>query len=213
MFQRLQQIRLVFDQTRESDPRLVPYMVAVAVAGLAVPLAAGLLTGRWILGLLVGLALAPLAAMLVLSRRASSAQYDALEGQAGAAVAVMQSLRGPWHVTPVVVATRKQDFVHRAVGKPGVVLVGEGSPARVKAMLKKERQKMERVVGDTPVHTVVVGEADGAVALRKLRVHLMKLPRELKKRDVGELETRLQALGGTNVPIPKGPIPRGGRPR
>lgn len=213
MLERFRQIKVIFESTRESDPRLVPYMALAALVGLGIPLGVGFILGNPILWGLVGLGTAILGATVVLSRRATSMQYEAIEGQPGAAAAVLEAMRGKWHVTPVVVVTRKQDMVHRATGRPGVVLVGEGSPARVKGMLKKEKQKMERVTGDVPVHTVLVGSGEGQVTLRKLRTHLMKLPRELKKGEVGDLETKLSALGGTNIPIPKGPIPRGGRRR
>ena len=35
----------------------------------------------------------------------------------------------------------------------------------------------------------------------------MRLPRKLKKSEVNAVESRMKALGGPNVPIPKGPIP------
>lgn len=213
MRERLQQIRLAFETTRESDPRLVPYMALAAVLGLVVPLVAGILLGQLVIGIAAGVSIAGLAAISVLGRRSQSAQLDAIEGQPGAAFAVVQSLRGTWHVTPAVSVTRKQDLVHRAVGKPGVVLVGEGSRSRVDSMLKKEKQRLTRVVGDVPIHEVNVGSASGQVSLHDLRGHLTKLPRELKKKEVGALETRLSALTGSEPPIPKGPIPRGGRMR
>lgn len=212
MMERLEQIKQVFEETRNSDPRLLIYMAAGAVVGLAIPLVVGVVIGNLGLWGPIGVATAVLGAVLVFTRRASSAQYDAIEGEPGAAAAVLNSLRG-WHVTPVVVATRKQDLVHRAVGKPGVVLVGEGSPGRVSSLLEKEREKMGRVVGDTPVHTIAVGDGEDQVGLRRLRRELAKLPNELKKKDAGELGTRLDALAGSQASMPKGPIPRGGRPR
>jgi hypothetical protein len=36
----------------------------------------------------------------------------------------------------------------------------------------------------------------------------MKLPRNLKKGEVSGVESRMKALGGTNVPLPKGPMPQ-----
>ena len=40
----------------------------------------------------------------------------------------LQMLRRGWIVKPVVAFTKNQDIVHRVVGKPGVILVGEGNP-------------------------------------------------------------------------------------
>ena len=77
--------------------------------------------------------------------------------------------------------TRNQDIVHRAVGRPGVVLVGEGtSPTRVTALLIAEKKKVARFVPDVPIYDLQAGNEDGQVPLRKLNNHLMKLPRNLK---------------------------------
>jgi hypothetical protein len=64
------------------------------------------------------------------------------------------------------------------------------------------------VIGDVPVHELSVGEGKDQIPLSKLQVHLNRLPRKLKARDVGPLHTRLEALGGQDLPLPKGPIPR-----
>ncbi len=71
-----------------------------------------------------------LVALILFGRYAQSSQYKAIEGQPGAAAAILQNLRGNWTVTPAIAANRNMDVVHRAVGKPGVVLVGEGNPER-----------------------------------------------------------------------------------
>lgn len=210
--ERLTQLRIAFQETREVDPRLVPLLVVVGLGGLGVPLAAGLVAGRPLVGGVAGVLVGSLAAVWVFGRRASRAQIAALEGRPGAAAAVLNSLRGPWRLTPAVQATRKQDLVHRVVGRPGVILVGEGSAGRVASLLRKEGRRMSRVVGEVPVHTVSVGEGEGQVPLGKLRTHLVKLGRHLKKREVESLHTKLSALGDSRPPIPKGPIPRG-RPR
>lgn len=211
--QRFDQIRIAFETTRESDPRLIPYLALAGGLGLVVPIVVGALLGYLTYGVILGLAVAPVAALSVLGRRSQSAQMEAIEGEPGAAYAVLQSMRGTWRITPAVSVTRKQDLVHLVIGKPGVVLVGEGSKARVQSMLQKERKQISRVVGDTPVHTVNVGTASGQVALKDLRMHLMKLSNELKKKEVGPLATKLSALSGNQPPVPKGPIPRGGRMR
>jgi hypothetical protein len=146
----------------------------------------------------------------VFGRRSQAAQIAAIEGQPGAALAIVNSMRGVWFATPAVAVTRKQDLVHRIVGPPGVVLVGEGATARVKQLLKQEEVRLKRVSGDTPVHTVQVGHDGGSVELGDLRMHLMKLPRSLKKDQVRDLEKKLNALGSGKIPMPKGPIPGGG---
>jgi hypothetical protein len=113
----------------------------------------------------------------------------------------------------VVAFSGKQDLVHRVVGRPGIILVGEGRRARVQALLKQTARKTARVSGEVPVHEVNVGSADGQVALSDLRVHVMKLPRAMKPKQIGPLDRRLHALGGAELPIPKGPMPNVRRPR
>lgn len=211
--QRFDQIRTAFETTRESDPRLVLYLALAGGLGLVVPIVVGALLGYLLYGLFAGLAIGPLAALSILGRRSQSAQIDAIEGKPGAAYAVLQSMRGTWRLTPAVSVTRKQDLVHLVIGKPGVILVGEGSKARVESMLQKEKKQLARVAGDVPVHTVNVGTAAGQIALKDLRMHVMKLSNELKKKEVGALDTKLGALSGNQPPVPKGPIPRGGRMR
>ena len=86
--------------------------------------------------------------MMLFGRFAQSAQYSAIEGQPGAAAAILQSMRGDWTVTPAVSANRNMDVVHRAVGRPGVVLVGEGSPSRLPSLLAAEKKRISRVAYD-----------------------------------------------------------------
>ena len=83
-----------------------------------------------------------LVALIVFNIRARRAMYGAIEGQLGAAAAVLQQMRGAWLVTPAVAMNGKQDLVHRVVGRPGVVLVGEGAAQRVKGLLAQERKRL-----------------------------------------------------------------------
>jgi hypothetical protein len=209
---RLDRFLLAFGQTRANDPRLVPLMAAVALTLLVVATLIGALLGSWVAGLLLGLPLALLGAMFIFGQRASASAITAIEGRPGAAAAILQSLRGQWRVTPGVAFTRNQDFVHRVIGRPGIILVGEGAPARVSSLLKQEHRKVARVAGDTPVHEVSVGNGAGQVPLRQLQVHMTRLPRTLKPDAVRALDTKLAALDQA-LPMPKGPLPRGARRR
>jgi hypothetical protein len=178
---------------------------------LAVTLAIGFLIGHPVYLGLIGLMLGFLAATIVFGRRAERAAFRQVEGQPGAAAAALNMLRRGWTVTPAVAVTRNQDVVHRAVGRPGVVLVGEGSPSRVGNLLATEKRKVARFVPDVPIYDVQAGSEAGQIPLRKLNGHLMKLPRNLKTYQVAEVNRRLKALGTTNLPIPKGPMPRNAR--
>lgn len=205
--QRLTVLRQAFIQTKAIDPKLVPLLLAVCLGILAVAVAIGVLTGHPVLATFLGVTLALLAGLLIFGRRTSVAQMGAIEGQPGAAAAVLQATRG-WRVTPAVAFTRKQDFVHRAVGRGGIVLVGEGAPARVSSLLKQEHRRIARLAGDTPVHEISVGNGAGQVPLRNLQSQLTRMPKALKQPAVSALDTKLKALSDNDLPMPKGPMPR-----
>ncbi len=208
MRERLQQIRQAWTQVRQVDPKVVPWTLLGGTLGLLFGVGVGALSplAPLVVMPVFGLMFAPLGALLVFNRRASKAQYAAIEGQPGAAAAVLQSMRGQWFVTPAVAVNAKQDMVHRVIGRCGIVLVGEGAGQRVKGLLAKERKRMSRSAGDVTVTTIVVGDRDGETPLRKLQVTLTKLPRELKKGEVPKLERKLKPLD-RELPIPKGVDP------
>lgn len=206
---RLRQVRQVFDVTRNADPRFLPMLIGVPLVVLAVFVLLGVLLDAPILWTVLGVLAAIAGLAVVFGRRSSSAAFTAIEGRPGAAAAVLQNMRGAWTFQPAVSFTRNQDFVHRLVGRPGVVLVGEGpSRARVQQLLKQEHRKVSRAVGDVPVHEVHIGDGDGQVELAKLQQHLMRLPRNIKGGQIGALNRRLEALGTSQPPLPKGPIPQ-----
>src|SRR3712207_8461572 len=55
------------------------------------------------------------------------------------------------------------DAVHRVLGRPGVILVGEGSPSRVRPLLAQEKKRLARIAGDAPIYDVLVGDDEGQV--------------------------------------------------
>ncbi|MDP9219156.1 MAG: DUF4191 domain-containing protein [Actinomycetota bacterium] len=208
---RFKQLWVAFKMTRENDPRLVPYLLAALIGPIIVFVVVGILIGHWLYLTFVGILIAFTLAMAVFGRRASKAMFAQVEGQPGAALAILQSMRGDWRVTPVVALTTNQDMVHRVLGRPGVILVAEGSPRRLRPLLGQEKKKVGRLIGDTPVYDVIVGDEEGQVGLRKLQNHFVKLPRNITPKQVNALDTRLSALGGMKVPMPKGPVPKGAR--
>ena len=205
MRERLEQFQQAWTQVRQLDPKMVPWVVLGAAIGLLVGVGLGAVSPVLTLVFMpvFGLLFALLGALVVFNRRASKAQFAAIEGQPGAAAAVLQSLRGQWFLTPAVAVNAKQDMVHRVVGRCGIVLVGEGAPQRVKGLLAKERKRMQRALGEVTVTTLVVGDRENETPLRKLQVTLTKLPRELKKGEVPKLERKLKPLD-RDLPIPKG---------
>lgn len=183
------------------------------IAGLlVVGIPVGLLVNT-ITGVLIAIPSGLLAATFWFSRRAMKAAYAQIDGQPGAAAAVVQSLRGGWLVTPAVSVNKSQDMVSRVVGKPGVILVSEGPSSRVSHLLANERKKTARWVPEIPIYEIQVGSEPGQVALTKLQSQLNKLPRNLRGGEITEVRRRLDAVSTTGgaLPIPKGPLPQSAR--
>lgn len=189
-------------------------MVLFTALGVLVPLAVGvalaLTVGPWFIWAPLGVVAAITGGVTVFGRRFQHVAFAQVEGKPGAAASVVSGMRGDWKITPAVQLNRAQDVVHRAVGRPGIVLLAEGRGRGVRELLGAEVRRVRRVAGDTPVHDVIVGDGEGEVPLRKLQAHLTKLPRRLRPAEIKELDARLRALAGTAMPIPKGPVP--GRP-
>lgn len=204
------QMRQAFSLTRKNDRRLVPYLVIAFVMVAAVfYLGVFFATGNVWLPIVPAVLFGIIAAMFLFSRRAQSSAYQQAEGQPGAAAYVLGQLRGDWHKTDAVAGTAQLDAVHRLLGRPGVVLVGEGAPHRVKPLLAQEKKRIARLAGDAPIYDIVVGNGEGETPLGKLNTRLMKLPRNLSKEQVVALDRRLSALGAQRTPIPQGPMPSG----
>ncbi|WP_037577162.1 DUF4191 domain-containing protein [Phaeacidiphilus oryzae] len=210
---RLKQIRQAYTMTKKVDPKIGLILAGIWIGVLVVLLAVGFAIGHPIYLGILGLILGLLAAVIVFGRRAEKAAFGQMDGQPGAAAAVLNNLKRGWTVTPVVAATRNQDVVHRAVGRAGVVLVGEGNVNRLRPLMSSEKRKINRMVGDVPVTEVLVGDGEGQVPLRKLQMHMTKLPRTVAPAQVTVVNDRLRAIGDllSNAPIPKGPLPKGAR--
>lgn len=210
---RLKQIALTYKMTRRADPKVGLVVAGVGIVTLGVFLAVGFVIDHPIYLGVLGFLLAFVAMAIVFGRRAERAAFGQMEGQPGAAAAVLQNIGRGWTTTPAVAMNRSQDVVHRAVGKAGIVLVAEGNPNRVKTLLAAEKKKMGRVVVDAPVHDIIVGNGEGQVPLKKLRTTMVKLPRVLSGPQVTTANERLRAMGDlmSNMPLPKGPMPKGMR--
>lgn len=208
---RIAQMREAYKITKAVQPLIGWMLLGLFIGILAVFVIVGLLLNSPIYFLILGIPFALLAVVIVFSRKAESAAYAQIEGQPGAAAAALQTLRSGWFVTPAVSVTKNQEVVHRVVGPPGVVLVAEAPAARAATLLANERKRTARFVPDMPIHELVMGNEEGQVPLRKLQRKVMKLPRALRPAEVTELRKRLDALTTTPVPIPKGPMPKGGR--
>lgn len=208
---RLKQIRTAFTVTRQQDPKILPLCLGAFFGPLLVFIAVGLIVGSPFLLAFLGLMVGLLVTALVFGNRVQRTAYAGVEGQPGAAAAVLNTMRGNWRVTPAVGFNRDQELVHRVVGRPGVILVAEGQHRGTRNLIAAQKKSLSRVIGDVPVYDVLVGDEEGMVALRRLEKHFSKLPRNIKPKAVNELDTKLKALPNSSLPIPKGPMPKGGR--
>lgn len=208
------QIVQSYRMAKRSDPRLGLYILLAFLAGAAVGFAVmwflpgdGLLST--VLAIVGALLFGILAATIVFGRRAQAAAYTQMHGQVGAAASALTMLKRGWKTDPAVGFTRQQDVVHRVVGPPGIVLVAEGNPSRLKQLLSTERRRHERVLPETPIHEVVVGDDEGQVPLNKVVRHVQKLGKSVKPAEMTDILQRLRAIDAHRgaVPLPKGPIP------
>jgi hypothetical protein len=208
-FEKWKQIVAAYKITRQRD-RTLPLWMALAFFGsFGVILLLETLAGIPIfIAIPTAVLFGVLGLMLIFGRRAQKAAFGQVEGQPGAAYWVLQNMRGDWRITQGVQVNAQLDAVHRVLGRPGVVLVGEGQRHRVRGLMAQEKKRVARIVGDTPIYDVMIGTEDGEVPIRRLNTHLVKLPRNLSQAQVNAMEKRLAALGGTKAPpLPKGPMP------
>ncbi|HET9516452.1 MAG TPA: DUF4191 domain-containing protein [Actinoplanes sp.] len=208
--ERLKQIGMVFSFTAKQDRWFVPLVVAAAVLPLAITAVLIIFGLGWI-WLPLGVMVALLAVLLVLNLRSNTAMMNAAEGQPGAAASILENMRGDWRVRAAASSTTQYDMVHIVVGRPGVILLGEGNPQRVRALIGQEKRRLSKVIGSAPIYDYVVGPGEGELSIRKLRVTVMKLPRNLTGKDVNALDKRLGALLA-RPQMPKGAIPKNMRP-
>jgi hypothetical protein len=208
---RIKQIRQSYQMTKQSDPKIGLVLLGwfLGVGIIAFLLVFFFVSGpafAAIFAILCGL----LAALIIFGRRAQRAALSQIEGKPGAAVAALGMLKRGWNVNPQPIAfTKQQDIVSRVVGPPGIVLIGEGNPNRLRPLLAAERRKHERVASETPIHEVLVGNDADQVPLPRLMKHVTKLGREVKPAQMTDILQRIRALDAnrSNVPVPKGPMP------
>lgn len=210
----VRQIREVYRVTKEQDPKL-PMLLAVAflvpfiiIMGLTIWLA----WGSWVafvLWTLLAIMTGAMCATLMLTNRAKKGTYKRYEGQPGSGEVALSMLpEKQWSSTPGIAVTRQYDAVHRAIGPGGLILVGDGEPGRLKALLASEKKKHDQVLYGVQAQVIQIGKGDGQVPFDKLTDHIKKLPKQLTKQQIEETKARLRSLDAMRpkAPIPKGPI-------
>ena len=214
-FKTLKQIKQTYSITRKTDKAL-PWIILLTLIGTTLPLilvAQFLFESTFSKLITTSLAVSTglLATVYLFGKRAEKAAYARIEGQPGAAAAVLNTLRKGWFVTPAIAVTRNQDLVHRVIGPVGIVLVGEGSPTRVAQLLENEKIKARRIAGEIPVSTLIVGNGEGLITFKKLNKTIMKMGKKISPAESRELRNRFGASGTSSLPIPKGAMPKGMR--
>jgi hypothetical protein len=211
--ERRKQIFEAFKMQRREDKALVPLMLGAVLGVTAIAVVLGLIFDAVWMFVPLGVAIGALLAVIIFGRRVQSNVFRKADGQPGAGAWALENLRGRWRVTPAVAGTTQLDAVHRVLGRPGVVLVAEGAPQRVKPLLAQEKKRISRVIGETPIYDFIIGTDEGQIPLKKLQSTLMKLPRNITAAQVDALETRLAALSSRGAALPKGPMPAGAKMR
>jgi multisubunit Na+/H+ antiporter MnhC subunit len=207
---RIRQIFAAYRMTKRTDKflpliLLTVFLITIAISGTLVLL---FVPGLWlqIIFSVSVIMLGIISVLFVFGKRAERAAYAQLEGQPGAAVAIVQNMR-KWTITSAVAADRSQNLVHRAVSRAGVVLIAEGSSG-IGALLSGERKRTQRFIGEAPLTEIVIGNSSSTVPLSDLQKKLKKLPKKLSKYEAAALRKKLEAVGGSNLPLPKGPMPK-----
>lgn len=207
---RLKQIVASYRMTKEADPKIGWILLGVFVVTAALGFGLfWLLPGHWSFALVGSVMTGLVAVLFVFGRRAQKSAFSQIEGKPGAAAAALGMLRRGWKLDPAIAFNKNQDVVHRLVGPPGIVLIGEGSPHRLRTLMSNERRKHERVASEVKIHEVICGEGEGEVPVSKITRYVTKLKRTLKPAEMTDVLARIKALDAnrSNIPMPKGPVP------
>ncbi len=204
------QLWQTYKVTAEVDKQLNPLLIASFLGVVVIGIVVGIFAPPLWMWLILGVMGGTTAALWVMLDRAKKATFIRYAGQPGSAEVALNMLDAKkWFSSPVITATRQLDVIHRAVGPGGIVLIGEGAPGRVKALLASETKKHEQVAYGVTVTSIVMGEGEGQVPLAKLADTIKKLPKKLQPSQVTDVKARLRALDAVRpkVPLPRGPLP------
>ena len=220
------QIRTLFTFTHKAYPWLPWLLVAIFLVSIAAGVAIGFLlppVALWsiVLWAVTGLMLGILASLMTMTRLSTSAMYKQIDGMPGAAGHVLStSLGRKWQSSemPVGVNPKTQEAVYRAVGRGGVVVVGEGARGRLTRLVNDERSKAQRVATGVPVTVLYVGHGEDEVPIAKLAKTIKSLPTKIDRATMAAVIKRLGSVSQSlaSLPIPKGIDPtkvRAPRPR
>ena len=198
---RRQQFVQTYQMAKKSDPAIGRWVGGAGLLGSARRVrrllgssSVGSSTLGLILSVVGGLMVGVLAGLIVFSRRAQRAVYGQMEGQVGAAAGALGLLKRGWHVDNAIAFTKQQDVVHRVVGSAGHPPGRRGQPRAAQGPDDLRAQAPRAGRPDTPVHEIVVGNADGQVPLAKLSRHVQKMKRQVQPAEITDILARLKAI-------------------
>lgn len=220
------QIRSLFRFTREVYKWLPWAQAAIFVAGILIGLILGfLLGGGSVLSLVLwgvtGLMFGLLGAMFLMTKLSTNAMYQRIDGMPGASGHVLSTGLGrSWQSSdmPVGINPKTQEAVYRAIGRGGIVIVGEGARGRLTRLVNDEKMKAQRVAHGVPITVLYVGHGDDEVQISELSKTIKKLPKKIDKATMAAVIRRIESVSQSlsSLPIPKGIDPtkvRAQRPR
>ncbi|MDR3128471.1 MAG: DUF4191 domain-containing protein [Bifidobacteriaceae bacterium] len=205
-FKTIKQLVEVFKITKQFYPHLPIYFVAALILPLVLVIIIAFFTSLYWL-IIFGVLLSLFLALFTLSRFGDKASYKRIHGQTGAAGVILNSIKiggFSFEESPVAFNAKNRSLVFRGVGRPGVILVSEGPSSQVRSLLIMETKKIKRILPNVPVIEIQSGEASGQVPLPKLKKVIVRQKVVLTKDELAAILKRLKALGGLNLPIPKG---------
>ena len=220
------QIRTLYTFTQQAY-RWLPFLLAgILLVGIAAGIGIGLLIPPFAIWSLVlwgitGLMLGVLGSLMTMTRLSTHAMYRKIDGMPGAAGHVLStSLGRGWSASemPVGVNPKTQEAVYRAIGRGGVVVVGEGARGSLTRLVNDERSKVQRVASGVPVTVIYVGHGTDEVPIGKLASTIKALPKKVDKATMAAVIKRVDSVSQSlaSLPIPKGIDPtkvRAPRPR
>ncbi len=220
------QLRTLYTFTQQAYRWLPFLLIGLLLLGIAVGVGVGLLIPPFAIWSLVlwgitGLMLGVLASLMTMTRLSTHAMYRKIDGMPGAAGHVLStSLGRNWQSSemPVGVNPKTQEAVYRAIGRGGVVIVGEGARGRLTRLVNDERSKVQRVASGVPVTVLYVGHGDDEVTIAKLAPTIKALPKKVDRATMAAVIKRVDSVSQSlaSLPIPKGIDPtkvRAPRPR
>mgnify|MGYP001253375434 FL=1 len=220
------QLRTLFTFTRKAFPWLPYLLIGILVLGVGAGIGIGFViqpVAWWsvLLWAVTGLMAGILAAMMTMTRLSTKAMYRQIDGMPGATGHVLStSLGRKWQASemPVGINPKTQEAVYRAIGRGGVVIVGEGTRGRLTRLVNDERSKIKRVASGVPITVLYVGHGDDEVPIAKLASTIKKLPKAIDRATMAAVIKRVDSVSQSlaSLPIPKGMDPnrvRAPRPR